>query len=198
MDATMTTQPQPAPTRPTRRPVVPSAVLGTLIFIVSEVMFFSGLISAFTISKAGALPGTWPMPGQPRLPAEATMLNTALLMLSAVVLFVGWWLSKKRSPIAHWVVLAAWGLGAGFVALQGVEWAALLSHGLTLTSSPLGSFFYVIVGGHALHAVAALIALFFAWLQLARGKATGLFFGAQTFWYFVVLMWPIIYARVYF
>ncbi|MGV3623009.1 MAG: cytochrome c oxidase subunit 3 [Archangium sp.] len=200
MEATMTAPQQPpVPSPKGRRQVVPSAVLGTLIFIFTEVMFFSGLISAFTISKAGALPGTWPMPGQPRLPAEATMLNTALLILSAIVLFVGWRLSKKASPIAHWVVLAAWGLGAGFVALQGVEWAALLGSGMTLTSSPLGSFFYVIVGGHALHAIGALIALFFAWVQMARGKlTTGLFFGAQTFWYFVVAMWPIIYARVYF
>ncbi len=32
-----------------RRPVVSNAVLGTLFFIVAEVMFFSGAISAFTI-----------------------------------------------------------------------------------------------------------------------------------------------------
>ena len=62
-------RPQTLPEPPARRPVVPSAVLGTLFFVVAEVMLFSGLISAFTISRAGALPGMWPMPGQPRLPA---------------------------------------------------------------------------------------------------------------------------------
>ncbi len=191
--------PAPLPLPQRTKPVLPSAVLGTLIFVVSEVMFFTGLISAHTISKASALPGLWPMPGQPRLPAEATMLNTALLMLSAVVLFISYRLWKKSVPSAHYVLLAAWGLGAAFVALQGVEWAALLSQGLTLRSSPLGSFFYVIVGAHALHAVIALLALFVAWVQMARGKmSSGLFFGTQTFWYFVVLMWPVIYARVYF
>ncbi len=199
MEATLDQPRAPLRTPPARRPVVPNAVLGTLFFVVAEVMLFSGLISAFTISKAGALPGMWPMPGQPRLPAEATMLNTVLLVLSGVVLFFGHRLYKKQSPIAHWVTLAAWALGASFVALQGVEWTGLLASGMTLTSSPLGSFFYVIVGGHALHAVAALGALGYAWLQMARGKLTpGLFFGTQTFWYFVVLMWPVIYARVYF
>jgi cytochrome c oxidase subunit 3 len=195
LDQPRTTRPAP----PARRQIVPSSVLGTLFFVVSEVMLFSGLMSAFTISKAGALPGMWPVPGQPRLPAEATALNTVLLLLSGVVLIVAHRLFKKQSPIAHWVTLAAWALGAGFVALQGVEWAGLLSQGLTLTSSPLGSFFYLIVGGHAAHAVIALAALGFAWLQMARGKLTpGFFFGTQTFWYFVVLMWPVIYARVYF
>lgn len=187
------------PERTKRPPVISSAVLGTLFFIVAEVMFFSGAISAFTISRSGALPGTWPMPGQPRLPAEATMLNTALLLLSGIVLVVAHRLYRKQNPIAHWVTLCAWALGAGFVALQGVEWAGLLSQGLTLTSSPLGSFFYLIVGSHAVHAVMALLALGFAWVQMARDKlAPGLFFGAQTFWYFVVLLWPIIYLRVYF
>jgi cytochrome c oxidase subunit 3 len=199
MDATLDSTRPSAPTPPRRRQVVPSAVLGTLFFVVAEVMLFSGMISAFTISKAGALPGMWPMPGQPRLPAEATALNTVLLVLSGVVLLVAHRLFKKQSPIAHWVTLAAWALGAGFVALQGVEWAQLLAAGLTLTSSPLGSFFYLIVGGHAAHAVLALGALGWAWLQMARGKLTpGFFFGTQTFWYFVVLMWPVIYARVYF
>lgn len=182
-----------------RRPIVSSAVLGTLFFVVAEVMFFSGAISAFTISKAGALPGTWPMPGQPRLPAEATALNTALLLLSGVVLLFAHRLYRRQSPVAHWVTLSAWALGAGFVALQGVEWAALMASGLTLTSSPLGSFFYLIVGGHAVHAIGALAALGLAWVQMARGKLSpGYFFGTQTFWYFVVLIWPVIYARVYF
>ena len=75
----------------------------------------------------------------------------------------------------------------------------LLASGLTLTSSPLGSFFYLIVGAHAVHAVVALLALGCAWQGMARGTLTpGFFFGTQTFWYFVVLMWPVIYARVYF
>ena len=182
-----------------RRPVVSSAVLGTLFFVVAEVMFFSGAISAFTISRSGAMPGTWPMPGQPRLDAEATMLNTVLLLLSGVVLIFAHRLYKRQSPIAHWITLCAWGLGAGFVALQGVEWVSLLKAGMTLTSSPLGSFFYLIVGAHAFHAVIALLALGWAWFSMARGKLNpGTFFAAQTFWYFVVLMWPVIYARVYF
>lgn len=187
-----------APVR-TRRPVVSSAILGTLIFVVSEVMFFSGAISAFTISRNSAPPGTWPGVGLPRLPAEATALNTMLLLLSGVVLLFANRLYRKGSPHAQWATLGAWSLGAAFVALQGVEWAGLLSQGLTLTSSALGGFFHLIVGAHAVHAIVALLILGYAWLQMARGKRNqGTFFGAQTFWYFVVLMWPVIYARVYF
>lgn len=185
--------------RAPRKPVVPSAVLGTLAFVFTEVMFFSGLMSAFTISRASALPGTWPVPGQPRLPAESTLLNTAMLILSGLLLVATQVLHRRRLVAAKWTMLASWLLGAAFVVLQGTEWAALLRAGFTVTSSALGSFFYVIVGGHALHAVAALVAFGWAWVRLARGNLPpGLFFGVQTFWYFVVGMWPVIYVRVYF
>lgn len=195
MSEAMASRPLPQP----NRPVVPSAVLGTLIFVVAEVMFFVGMISAFTISRSGAPAGTWPVPGQPTLPADATALNTAALMLSGGLLLVGQVLFSKKLTAAKWVVLASWLLGVAFVALQGREWSQLLAAGLTMTSSRLGAFFYLIVGMHGLHAIGALLALGLATLQGLRDRLdVGLFFGAQVFWYFVVLMWPIIYARVYF
>lgn len=191
--------PQPMPIPLPRRAVVPSAVLGTLIFVVAEVMFFSGMISAFTISRANSLPGMWPPPGQPRLPAGATALNTAALLASGALLLIASRQWRADPPRARWTYLTSWLLGAGFVVLQGREWTALLADGLTLTSSTLGAFFYLIVGAHALHAMGALAALGWGAVLLWRGELTrGWFFGTQTFWYFVVLMWPIVYARVYF
>ena len=55
--------------RAQRPVVVSSAILGTLIFVVAEVMFFSGAISAFTISRASAPPGIMPPPGMPDMPS---------------------------------------------------------------------------------------------------------------------------------
>jgi cytochrome c oxidase subunit 3 len=182
-----------------RRPVVPSAILGTLILVVAETMFFAGMISAFTISRANQLPGNWPPPGQPRLPAGSTAFNTGALLLSGVLLLLAnsqWKRSLKLTRLAY---SASWVLGVVFVVLQGREWQALLAQGLTLTSSTMGAFFYLIVGGHAFHAIGALLALGWGGVQLFRGKLTqGYFAGSQTFWYFVVLMWPVVYARVYF
>src|SRR5690349_21462108 len=72
--------------RPARRPAVPSGVLAMLMFVICEVMFFAGLISAFTIVKSGTVPGMWPPPGQPRLSPGSTAFNTAALLLSAPLL----------------------------------------------------------------------------------------------------------------
>ena len=199
MDGTFSYEPEPTRLPVPQRPVVPSAVLGTLIFIVSEVMFFAGTISAFTISRANQLPGMWPPPGQPRLPATATAINTVALLLSGLLLVLAYRLWKRSATSARWAYLGSWLLGATFVGLQGREWQALLAEGMTVTSSTLGSFFYLIVGGHAVHALGALLLLGWGGIKLWQGTLSrGWFFGTQAFWYFVVAMWPAIYARVYF
>lgn len=176
--------------------MLPNGVLGMLIFIVTEVMLFAGLISAFTIVRAGAM--VWPPPGQPRLPIEETLVNTAALLGSGAVLFFARRRFGRDPRAARGPLLGAIGLGAFFVGFQGVEWAGLLTQGLTLTSSSLGSFFFLIVGLHALHAVAGLGGLAYAWWRLQRGwLGPGTLATAEIFWYFVVGMWPFLYWRVY-
>jgi heme/copper-type cytochrome/quinol oxidase subunit 3 len=177
-------------------PLVPNGVMGMLIFVLSECMLFAGLISAFTIIRSSAL--VWPPPDQPRLPVGETAVNTAALLASGVCLYLaGRGLARSRER-ARRPLLAAMLLGAFFVVFQGAEWVALIRQGLTLTSSNLGSFFYLIVGLHALHATVALGLLVSVWLRLQRGwLAPSQLATAQVFWYFVVGLWPILYGVVY-
>jgi cytochrome c oxidase subunit 3 len=194
MDGTI---PEPG-RRVLRKPVVPNGVLGMLIFITAEVMLFAGMMSAFTIVRASSMPLMWPPAGQPRLPAQSTAFNTVALLLSGVALFFAHRaFVKSKGAVAP--LAAAVALGATFVVLQGREWVALLAQGLTLTSSNLGSFFYLIVGTHAIHAVVALGLLAWALLKLRAGTLkAGSFYAVQALWYFVVGLWPVIYSRVYF
>jgi cytochrome c oxidase subunit 3 len=176
---------------------VPNAVLGMAIFIFTEVMLFAGLISAHTVTRASSAVG-WPPPGQPRLPAEDTAVNTAALLLSGVVVYFAQRRFRRDRASAFAPLAVAIGLGAFFVGFQGVEWVQLIREGLTLTSSAHGAFFYLIVGLHALHAVVALLALGWAGWRLRRGVLPpSAFTAAALFWYFVVGVWPVIYLRVY-
>lgn len=180
----------------TRDPVVQDGVLGMLIFVVAEVMLFAGFMSGFAIVKSQA--PMWPPAGQPRLPLEETAINTAALLLSGAVLFIAQRRFRKQPAMAGMWLLGAMLLGAFFVAFQGVEWAGLLSQGLTVTSSALGSFFYVVIGLHALHAVAAILGLAYAWVRLRRGwLPASVLNTAAVFWYFVVGIWPMLYATMY-
>ena len=84
------------------------------------------------------------------------------------------------------------------VGLQGVEWVGLIAQGLTMTSSTHGGFFYLIVGSHALHAVIAIGVVAWATLRLFKGALTlGELQATSVFWFFVVLLWPFLYWKVY-
>jgi heme/copper-type cytochrome/quinol oxidase subunit 3 len=176
--------------------LLPSGVLGMLIFVFTELMLFSGLISAFTIIRSAAV--VWPPPGQPRLPFEQTAFNTMLLLASGVMLLLTRRTFQRDRVKARTPMAIAMALGAAFVALQGAEWVALLRQGLTLTSSSFGSFFYMIIGLHGLHVLIALGILAYAWLRLQRGwLASSQLATAEVFWYFVVGIWPVLYLVVY-
>jgi len=175
---------------------VTSQVLGVVILVATEIMFFAGLVSAFLIGRAGAR--VWPPPDQPRLPVEATALNTAVLLASGILLYLAGRRSEAWSRRLHTLLPWAAALGALFVALQGVEWVRLVRFGLTMTSSTYGGFFYVVVGAHALHVLAGLLALLWVTRVLYRGQPGWETFRAvRIFWYFVVGLWPILYGLVY-
>ena len=179
-----------------REPLVPSGVMGMLIFVFTEVMLFAGLISAFTIIRSSAV--VWPPPGQPRLPFEATAFNTAVLLLSGVALQWARRRCDRSRASARTPLLAAIALGAFFVVVQGAEGVAMIGQGLTLTSSTLGGFFYLIVGVHGLHALAALVLLGVTFARLQRGWLASSQLGtAEVLWYFVVAVWPVLWLVVY-
>jgi cytochrome c oxidase subunit III len=184
------------PTSPKRHQIVPSGLLGMIIFTLTEMMFFLALISSFLIIKARS--SVWPPLDQPRLPIEMTAFNTILLLLSGVLLFKGARAFSKKETSSKPLMLSAIVLAAAFVLLQGYEWVALITAGLTLTSSSLGSFFYTIVGLHALHALIAIGMLIYIYRRLLMGTLTeSILWTTEVFWYFVVGVWPILYWQVY-
>jgi cytochrome c oxidase subunit 3 len=177
---------------------LPNPVLGMIIFVMVEIMFFAGLISAHTIARSSAMGGLWPPPGQPRLPVERTAINTAILLLSGVLLWLGNRHMSTVPEVGRRYVAGAIVSGIAFISLQGVEWVALIREGLTMTASTHGAFFYLIVGAHALHAVVAIVALTWVFVLMCLGRRMPAIFAAtQIFWYFVVIVWPVIYLRVY-
>lgn len=175
---------------------ISNGVLAMSLFVITEIMLVSGMISAFSIVKASS--AIWPPPNQPRLPLEETAVNTAALLLSGALLL---WTQRRfaeNRESARVPLLAAIGLGLFFVLFQGYEWVGLIASGLTMTSSTLGSFFYLIVGTHALHAIVAIGLLVHTFVRLQRGwLQPSQLATTAVLWYFVVGAWPIIYWQVY-
>lgn len=185
--------------RPHRaKKIVSNGVLGMILFVFVEIMLFAGFISAFVIIKARAVGSVWPPPNQPRLPFAETAVNTTALIASGIVLLIAHTMFQRGNRDIRTLLAAATVLGGTFVALQGVEWLALIQEGLTITSSTYGALFYTIIGVHALHAVAAIAALGWAFARLVGDRLTKEAMSTVAlFWYFVVLVWPFLYFQVY-
>jgi heme/copper-type cytochrome/quinol oxidase subunit 3 len=181
-----------------RTPIISNAVLGTTIFVIVEVMFFAGLMSAYTVIRAGA--GLrWVPPPNVRLPVESTLINTGFLMLSGILMILAvWWFSKSKDK-SRWAFLGAILLGATFVALQGQEWLKLLSLGMTIGTGVFASTFFLLIGAHGLHAISAIIAMVYIWTWMNQGRCkTDHIQAIMVYWLFIVGIWPILYRLVYF
>ena len=181
------------------RPPISSGVLGMLIFMVTEAMFFAGLISAYVVIKAGI--EEWPPWGQPRLPVVATAFNTVVLLASGYIMVHSRACFKKNELALgrRWLGISIL-LGAFFLVFQGYEWIQLLKFGFTLSSSVYGGLFYLLIGAHGFHVMGALAILIYAWYRIkTQGNPItpeGLF-PFQLLWYFVVCVWPVLYVLVY-
>lgn len=178
--------------------VLPSNVLATLVIVFTEVMFFTALISAFLVIKAGH--SNWSVPTDIRLPVMATGLNTLVLMLSGWFLWLAGRLLRKGSPAGEVraVIMRAILLGGCFVCFQGYEWIQLIGYGMTMKSSIFGAVFFLLVGSHALHAVGGIIAMSYFWSVSSRSVSRSGLISVQLFWGFIVAVWPILYGLVYF
>jgi len=198
------TSASPAMTRrslpPASGPVVPNVQLAMVVVVTAELMLFAGLVGMYLTFRLQT--SDWPPPGQPRLPIGLTALNTVGLVLSGIAMA-----AARRAGAAGDPALAtrrlgwALGLGLAFLAVQGLEWTRLVSHGLTLGAGAYGGAFYLVIGCHAVHVLigAALLAVV-AWRgrrPAATPTADGLFEASAIYWYFVVGLWLLLFPLVY-
>lgn len=191
-----------APSRRSGRPpnVVPNEVLGMILFVLTEVMFFMALISAFMVIRSQVM-GTWAPPGDLRLPVLATAFNTAVLIASGALMALATraYANPDTKAKAKTFYSQAILFGAFFVAFQGYEWVKLIGYGMTMQSSMFGATFFLLIGSHALHALLAVIAMAFMYFKMVKGSLTvNQLRSMLVFWLFVVGVWPILYGLVYF
>jgi cytochrome c oxidase subunit 3 len=101
----------------------------------------------------------------------------------------------------EWFILT-YLMGAVFIAGQVTEYASLIHEGVTISSSPYGSVFYLTTGFHGLHVTGGLIAFVFV---LARTYMARRFTHEQAvsaivvsyYWHFVDVVWIALFATIY-
>jgi heme/copper-type cytochrome/quinol oxidase subunit 3 len=201
MDAGTLTMPRRSTPHVVREtaPAVSNTRIAMLVVIAAESMLFAGLIGMYLVFR---LSRPWPPRDLPRLPLGLTTLNTLVLFASAVPMTRALRAVRglDRRGLVRALELTTF-LGASFLAVQGLEWTRLVRHGLTLGGSMYGATFYVLIGCHGVHVLAAV-----TWLAvtavLARrgffrpGRAAALEMCGM-YWYFVCALWVVLFPLVY-
>ncbi len=190
-----------APTRQRHRPDKPSMLaVGVIIWLGSEVMFFSSLFASFFTIRAHA--SVWPPVGT-HLDTVRAGIFTVILVASSFTMQKAVWDQEKgdRKSAKIWVV-ATLVLGTLFVANQFFEWVDLSHNPATNpTQTAYGSLFYIMSGLHGLHVTLGLVAMGFLLLRLKGPKGdpgeTPVFQGVSYYWHFVDVVWVGLYACLF-
>jgi cytochrome c oxidase subunit 3 len=192
--------------RVVRRAFLEQGIIAMLIFLIYDAMIISGMIGTFMLMRT-AEDIAWPPTGQPWFPPVETAINTAVLLVSGVLVYLAARVWKKQESRVGPLLLAAMALGTFFVLFQGFTWAGLIRQGLNLRSNQLGNLFCLIVATHAVHVLGAVLFMGVAGRRLeplsdygdeTRGSPSSSSFTAARFlWYFTVGIWPILYLCLY-
>jgi heme/copper-type cytochrome/quinol oxidase subunit 3 len=175
-----------------------SGLLGVMLFIVSESMFFLGLFLAWFYLRATSA-GGWPPPGVTPPPALPAYINTAVALLSSVaMLFAERAVARDRQRDLLIGISIAGALGIAFMAIQSVEFTVLAA---LAQGSAYGSAFTVLLIFHVLRVFVGValmgVVLVRALLGHVSRRRRLLVQATAAYWYFITGVWLVIFAVLY-
>ncbi|WP_236240939.1 heme-copper oxidase subunit III [Streptomyces sp. CC228A] len=186
---------------PVNRPNLTS--VGTVIWLSSELMFFAALFAMYFTLRSVTGPEYWAEQAG-HLNFWFAFSNTTILVLSSLTCQLGVFAAERGDvkKLRAWFIVT-FIMGAVFIGGQVLEYTELVKEaGMSLSSGPYGSVFYLTTGFHGLHVTGGLIAFL---LVLGRTYAAKRFTHEQAtaaivvsyYWHFVDVVWIGLFATIY-
>jgi cytochrome c oxidase subunit 3 len=179
---------------------ISSSLLGMVLFIASEVMFFGGLFGAYFTLRTAA--PEWPPPGTPPLEDWYALALTAVLVSSSVTMQLGVFAIRKgdQRALVRWLAISLL-LGVVFLAGQANEYNTLIGEGLTLSSGVFGSTFFTLTGFHGAHVAGGAAFILVVLLRARSGQFTSRYHDTvemcSYYWHFVDVVWLGLVSTIY-
>lgn len=189
-----------------------TAQVGMWVFLGTEVLFFGGLILAYSVYRYAHPDGFAEAARHTRIVIGT--INTAILLTSSFL--VAWAVALAQRSLGRATALllgAAALLGCVFLALKGVEywlefkehlWPGAgfsFPHGDARAASLFFAFYFVATGLHALHVAIGVVVLSVIEVKARRGAYSERYHAPVTvaglYWHFVDLVWVVLFALIY-
>lgn len=157
------------------------------LFIVSIVMLFAAMTSAYLVRRAE---GNWL---EFTVPVMFTY-STIVLIASSLTMQWAYWAAKKDNFNTLRVAISiTFALGIAFLWMQFQGWVALVEENVYFVGNPAGSFIYIFTGLHALHLISGLAVLVVVLISAFRldihAKSLNRIQIASTYWHFLGILW---------
>ena len=173
---------------------------GMASFLLSEVAFFATLIAAYIALKGADIVG--PTPAQ-ALTLPIVIFSTLCLLSSSFAIHAAE-RAIERNNLPKFCMLLGGTilLGITFLVLTAIEWHGLIYDKLlTISRNLFGTTYYTLVGFHAFHVTAGVIAMLIL-LSLAMARKIGdkQRMGVRLvawYWHFVDAVWIVVFMVVY-
>ena len=193
---------QPVPTGivpEARRDPMPPALLGVILFVASECVFFAALFGAYFTVRAQAT--VWPPKGisEGLHPLPLPAIATSMLVLSSFTMQFAVFairMGDRRTMLRLLKITLL--LGAVFLGMQGYDYATL---GFSIHDTVFGTTFFTMTGFHGAHVAGGLV---FIYLMLARGWSGQLtrenhyaLEACAIYWHFVDIVWIGLFSTLY-
>jgi cytochrome c oxidase subunit 3 len=189
-----------------------ASALGMWIFLVTEVLFFGGMFTAYVVYRAQytrAFEGASNL-----LDLRLGAFNTAVLILSSLTMALAVWAAQQgRKNLIITFLLATMLLGGVFLGVKAIEYSQKFAHhevpgphfivpeGLPRQSEMFFSLYFCMTGLHALHMVIGIGLLLWLILRARRGEFTARYNTpvdmVGLYWHFVDIVWIYLFPLLY-
>ena len=185
-----------------------NSMLGFILFLASEVMFFGGLFAAYFIARADA--PSWPpeelLSAQQiaegvKLELEVLLpaISTGILVLSSItVQWAVWQIQKGNQSGLIWGLFVSLALGIVFLAAQLFDYTQL--H-FRADDTIYGTTFYTLTGFHGAHVAGGALFIAVVAVRALGGQFTAenheAVEAASMYWHFVDVVWIALFTVLY-
>lgn len=135
-------------------PDTPTTSLGTLLIIAADAMVLAGIVAAYFAVRDGS--ASWP----PKGVSVGTYIPTMVTITAVMSAFsVQWGLyASRRNDQRNAAIGMAMTVFLG-LAMANAEWLAFTRSGFSVADHAYGTFYYLLVGFHLVHVLAATMLL---------------------------------------
>ena len=178
----------------------PTALVGMLLFIASEVMFFGGLFAAYFNARASVAPAPWEPPAGGHLDVGLAAALTAILVASSFTMQFGVWAIRRgdTGKLRMWTGITL-ALGVLFLIGQLYDYSQL---GFGVSDGVFGTVFYTLTGFHGAHVFGGAVGLTIVLARALRGQFSARNHVAveavSMYWHFVDVVWIGVFLTIYF